>query len=55
MNGWKTYLAAILSILYGIGFCGIYQSNWSEAITYILAGMAVLGFRSALTKIITKQ
>lgn len=52
--GWKTYLAAGLSILYGIGFCGIYQGNWSEAVTYILAGLALIGIRSSITKVITK-
>lgn len=54
MNGWKTYLAAILSILYGIGFEGLYANNWPGAITYILAGLGLIGVRSAITKIITK-
>ena len=52
--GWKTYLAAILSILYGVGFCGIYSNDWSQAVTYILAGLGLIGVRSALTKVITK-
>lgn len=51
MKGWKTYLASILSILYGIGFFGIYSGNWNEAINYILAGFGLLGIRSALTKV----
>lgn len=52
--GWKTYLAAILSILYGIGFCGIYSGDWSQAVTYILGGLTLIGIRSAITKVITK-
>lgn len=52
--GWKTYLAAALSILYGVGFSGIYSGNWSEAVTYILAGLGLLGIRSAITKVIRK-
>lgn len=52
--GWKTYLAAILSILYGVGFCGIYQNNWSDAVTYILAGLGLIGIRSSITKVINK-
>ena len=53
--GWKTYLAAALSILYGVGVCGIYQGNWNEAITYILAGLGLIGIRSAFTKVIEKH
>ena len=55
MQGWKTYLAAVLSILYGVGFEGIYNSDWQAAITYILAGLSLIGIRSAITKVISRQ
>ena len=55
MNGWKTYLAAVLSIFYGIGFEGLYANDWTSAVTYILAGLGLLGIRSALTKVIEKK
>jgi len=51
MAGWKTWLAAILSILYGIGFCGIYSNNWTEAITYILAGIGLIGVGHKIDKL----
>jgi 1,4-dihydroxy-2-naphthoate octaprenyltransferase len=54
MSGWKTYTAAILSILYGVFFCGFYQNNWSEAITYVLAGLGLLGIGNKLEKIKNK-
>jgi hypothetical protein len=53
--GWKTYLAAVLSILYGVGFEGLYANNWASAINYILAGFSLIGVRSALTKVIDKK
>jgi len=53
-SGWKTYLAGVLSILYGVGFEGIYTGDWNKAVTYILAGLALFGIRSALTKVIRK-
>lgn len=52
--GWKTYLAAILSILYGVGFEGIYSNNWNAAVTYILAGLGLLGIGHKIEKVKAK-
>jgi len=51
MDGWKTWLAVIGTILYGITVEGIYNNNWASAVTYVLAGLALLGIGGKLTKI----
>jgi len=51
MTGWKTITAAVVSMLYGIGFEGIYNNNWMSAVNYILAGMALFGIGGKLSKI----
>ena len=51
MDGWKTWVAAITSVVYGVGFLGIYSGNWAEAMVYIIAGLSLVGIGGKLTKI----
>lgn len=51
MQGWKTWIAALGSILYGVLFEGIYNNNWASAVNYILAGLALIGLGNKLDKV----
>lgn len=51
MTGWKTWLAVVSIVLYGIGFEGIYNGNWSLAMTYLLGALSLLGIGGKLSKI----
>lgn len=51
MDGWKTWVAAITSISYGVGFLGLYNNNWTEAMVYIVAGLSLIGIGGKLTKL----
>ena len=51
MDGYKTWIAVVVSLAYGIGFEGIYNNNWAAAMTYILAALSLLGIGGKLTKI----
>lgn len=50
MTGWKTWLGGIGSIVYGIVVEGIYNQNYSAAMTYILAGISILGIGHKIEK-----
>ena len=50
VDGKKTYIVGGLTILYGVIGLFIEQIGWDEALNLILAGLAMLGFRSALNK-----
>lgn len=51
MSGWKTWLAALGTLLYGILFEGLYNGNWANAVNYILAALALVGIGSKLDKV----
>lgn len=50
MKGWKTYLAAALSILYGIGgyFTGLHQLD--EMMQFIVTGIGLVGVGHKIDK-----
>jgi hypothetical protein len=50
MEGWKTWLAAIGMILYGIGVEGFINGNWAAAVQMILAALALIGIGSKIDK-----
>ena len=52
-TGWKTYLAAAISILYGI-FVAYYFKDLNQSVIFVIFGLSLLGVRSALTKIIKR-
>ena len=52
-TGWKTYLAAAISILYGI-FIAYYFKDLNQSAIFVIFGLSLLGVRSALTKIIKR-
>jgi len=50
MDGWKTWVAVIGMVLYGIGVEGIYNNNWASAVNYVLGALALLGIGGKLSK-----
>lgn len=51
MLGWKTILAGVLTILYGVLVVGLYSQDWNSAIELVLAGLAILGIGHKLDKL----
>jgi hypothetical protein len=49
-TGWKTYLAAALAV--GAGVLAIANGHYQEGATGIISGLALVGIRGALAKII---
>ena len=50
MNGWKTYIAAGMMMATGLGMM-VYTEDLAGGWKLVLAGVALLGVRSALKKI----
>ena len=50
VDGNKTYVIALLTVLYAVVGVFIGQLTWEHAIELALAGLAAAGFRSALNK-----
>lgn len=49
LEGKKTYIVALITILYAIVVVGVYQHNWSEVMPFILGSSAIATLRSALS------
>ena len=50
INGNKTYIVAGLTIAYALLGMWLGDMTWAHAIELILAGLGVMGFRSAMKK-----
>jgi len=50
MNGWKTYVAAGMMAVTGVGMM-IYTDDLTEGWELVLAAAALLGVRSAIKKV----
>lgn len=48
VNGFKTYIVAVVTLLYAIGYYGFGQNDWGTAITLILGSSGLGALRHAL-------
>jgi hypothetical protein len=48
LSGYKTYITGIVMILFAVVVLGFSQGNWNEAVSMILAALAVMGLRSGI-------
>ena len=52
-QGWKTYLAAAVLVIGGIKLIAV-DNHYQEGFQMLVAGLALVGIRGALAKVIEK-
>lgn len=50
VDGYKTYIVAVTTILYAVGYYGVGQNDWGTAVTLILGGSGLGALRHGLEK-----
>lgn len=51
LSGKKTYLAALAMAIYGIGYVGYFQHDWTTAYQLLLQAAGLAGLRAGVAKV----
>lgn len=54
-SGYKTYITGTIMILFAVVVLGFYEGNWNEAVSMVLAALALMGLRSGIKNDISGQ
>lgn len=50
LNGYKSYVLALIAALYAVAYLGFYENNWDEAKRLLWEAAGLAGIRHAIAK-----